>query len=165
MFDFEKWRPRFAEKQVKNIFLEVTPQKRSAKVARQLCGQVWENLGKNPLHPQKFAFSYTIGVREGILLRGRKKFALKITICPESNFFSLIRMGLKPLVNLFYTVEFVYNGFVCNVNSPITLHFVRSRWHLSHAFQFACNVISAITFFMQSPRGALTGKLCSYLAC
>jgi len=54
-------------------------------------------------------------------------------------------MGLKPLVNLFYTVEFVYNGFVCNVNSPITLHFVRSRWHLSHAFQFACNVISAIT--------------------
>jgi len=106
-----------------------------------------------------------IGVREGILLGRRKKFALKITICPESNFFGLIRMGLKPLVNLFYTVEFVYNGFVCNVNSPITLHFVRSRWHLSHAFQFACNVISAITFFTQSPRGALTGKLCSYLAC
>jgi len=46
-------------------------------------------------------------------------------ICPERNFFSLIRMGLKPLVNLFYTLEFVYNGFVCNVNSPITLHFVR----------------------------------------
>jgi len=74
-------------------------------------------------------------------------------------------MGLKPLVNLFYTVESVYNGFVCSVNSSITLHFVRSRWHLSHAFQFAYNVISAITFFMQSPRGALTGKLCSYLAC
>jgi len=35
----------------------------------------------------------TIGVREGILLGGRKKFALKITIFPESNFFSLIRMG------------------------------------------------------------------------
>jgi len=34
-----------------------------------------------------------IGVREGILLEGRKKFALKIAICPESNFFSLIRMG------------------------------------------------------------------------
>jgi len=34
-----------------------------------------------------------IGVREGILLGGRKNFALKITICPESNFFSLIRMG------------------------------------------------------------------------
>ena len=60
--------------------------------------------------------------------------------------------------NLFYKVESVYNGFVCNVNSPITLHFVRSRWHLLHAFQFACNVISAIKFFMQSPRGALTGK-------
>jgi len=29
-----------------------------------------------------------IGVREGILLGGRKKFALKITICPKSNFFS-----------------------------------------------------------------------------
>jgi len=26
------------------------------------------------------------GVREGILLGGRKNFALKITICPESNF-------------------------------------------------------------------------------
>jgi len=37
---FEKWRPRFAEKQVKTIFLEVTPQKRSAKVARQRLGQV-----------------------------------------------------------------------------------------------------------------------------
>jgi len=33
-----------------------------------------------------------IGVREGILLGGRKKFALKITICLETNFFSLIRM-------------------------------------------------------------------------
>ena len=88
---------------------------------------------------------------------GRKKFALNITICTE--------WGLKPLVNLFYTVEFVYNGFVCNVNSPTTLHFVRSRWHLLHAFQFACNVILAITFFMQSSRGALTGKFCSYLAC
>jgi len=74
-------------------------------------------------------------------------------------------MGLKPLGNLFHTVEFVYNGFVCNVNSPITLHVVRSRWHPSDAFQFACNVISVITFFMQSLRGALTGKLCSYLAC
>jgi len=79
----------------------------------------------------------SIGVREGILLGGRKKFVLKITICPESNFFSLIRMGLKPLVILFYTLEFVYNGFICNVNSPIMLHFVRSRWDLLHAFQFA----------------------------
>ena len=95
---------------------------------------------------------------------GAEEICLEITISPESNFFSLIRMGLKPLVNLFYTVEFVYSGFVGNVNSPITLHFVRSRWHLLHAFQFACNVISAITFFMQSSRGALTGKFCSYLA-
>jgi len=37
--------------------------------------------------------SMNIGVREGILLGGRKKFALRITICPASNFFSLIRMG------------------------------------------------------------------------
>jgi len=36
---------------------------------------------------------------------------------------------MKPFVHLFYTVEFVYNSFVCNVNSPITLHFIRSRWH------------------------------------
>jgi len=57
--DFEKWCPRFAEKQVKTILLEVTLQKRSAKVARQLFGQVWENLGKNPLHSQKFACYYT----------------------------------------------------------------------------------------------------------
>jgi len=42
-----------------NQFLEVTPQKRSAKVARQLFVQVWENLGKNPLHPHTFACSYT----------------------------------------------------------------------------------------------------------
>jgi len=35
----------------------------------------------------------TISVREGILLEGRKKFALKTTIRPETDFFSLIRMG------------------------------------------------------------------------
>jgi len=40
-------------------------------------------------------FTLCIGVREGILLGGRKNFALKITICPESNFFNLIRMGPK----------------------------------------------------------------------
>ena len=34
-----------------------------------------------------------IGVRAGILLGERKKFALKITICIQSNFFSLMRMG------------------------------------------------------------------------
>jgi len=33
-----------------------------------------------------------ISVREGILLGGRKNFALKITNCPENTFFSLIRM-------------------------------------------------------------------------
>jgi len=74
-------------------------------------------------------------------------------------------MGLKPYVNLFYTVAFVHNGFLCNVNSPITLHSVWSRCHLLYAFQFADNVNSAITFFMQSPRGAVIGKFCSYLDC
>jgi len=37
-----------------------------------------------------------------------------------------------------YTVEFVYNGFVCNVNSPMTLHFVRSRkfaWNNSSLYR------------------------------
>jgi len=41
---------------------------------------------------------------------------------------------MKLLVNLFYTVEFVYSGCVCNINSPITLHFVRSRWDLLQHF-------------------------------
>jgi len=31
----------------------------------------------------------TIGVREGVLLRGRKKFSLKITICPKNKQFAL----------------------------------------------------------------------------
>jgi len=39
------------------------------------------------------------GVREGILLGGRKNFALKITIGPESNVFSLIRMGPETSCN------------------------------------------------------------------
>ena len=56
--DFKKWRPSFAEKQAKTIFWGHT-KKRLAKVARQLFGQVWENLGKNPLHPQKAACSWT----------------------------------------------------------------------------------------------------------
>jgi len=46
-----------------------------------------------------------------------------------------------------------------------TPRLVWSQWHLLHAFQFACNVNSAIMFFMQSLRGAVIGKLCSYLAC
>jgi len=70
-----------------------------------------------------------IGVREDMFLEGRKKFALKITICPETKFLVYSELGLKLLVNLFYIVEFVYNGFARNVNSPIALHFVRSRWH------------------------------------
>jgi len=92
----------------------------------------------------------TIGVREGILLGGgRKKFVLKVNFLVQSEWV------LKRLVNLFYTVQFVCNGFVYNVNSPIKSHFVRPRWHLLHPFQFAYNVISATTFFMQSSRGAV----------
>ena len=85
---------------------------------------------------------------------GRKKIAFKITICPKNKKLALkptflvqSEVGLK-LVNLFYIVEFVYNRFVCNVNSLITLHFVRSRWHLLHAFQFVHNFNSAITFLI-----------------
>jgi len=95
-----------------------------------------------------------IGVREGILLGGQKKFALKITICPKikklplkPTFLVQSELGLK-LVNLFYIVEFVYNRFLCNVNSLITLHFVRSRWHLLQEFQFVYKFNSAITFLI-----------------
>ena len=59
---------------------------------------------------------------------------------------------------MFYTVEFVYNGFLCNVNSPLKLHFVWLRWHLLYEFQFSYNANPAITFFMQSSRGAVIGK-------
>ena len=52
------WSPTFAEKQVKTIFGGHT-KKRSVKCARQLFSQVWGNLGKNLLHPQTFACSYT----------------------------------------------------------------------------------------------------------
>ena len=98
---------------------------------------------------------------------GRKKFALKITICPKNKQFALkitywfnpngawnlmlnslnskITYRFNPIGawNLMLNslrVEFVYNGFVWSVNSPITLHFVWSRWHLLHAFHFAYNV-------------------------
>ena len=71
--------------------------------------------------------------------------------------FTLTEWGLQPYVNLFYTAKVIYSGFISNINSPITLHFVWSRWHLSHGFQFAYNVNSAITFFMQSRRGAVIG--------
>ena len=53
----KNWLPRFAEKHVKT-FLGDTPQKRWAKVPRQLSWKVCENLGKNALHPQEFACSY-----------------------------------------------------------------------------------------------------------
>jgi len=114
------------------------------------------------------------GVREGMLLAGggncpeNNNLLWKQTICTDAlklTFLVQSWWGLKPHINLFCTIEFVYNGFVCNVNSPMMLHFVRSRWHLLHAFQFAWNVNSAITFPMQSPRGAIIGKFCSYLAC
>jgi len=52
---------------VKTIVLEVIPQKLSGKVARQLFGQVWENLGKNPLHSQTFACSYTYAWTKSLL--------------------------------------------------------------------------------------------------
>jgi len=115
-------------------------------------------------------FAMPIGVREGISLGERKKFALKITICPKKKQFALkltfyFNPNGKPYVNLCYTAEFVYNGFLCNVNSPIMLQFVWSRWHLLHAFQFVYNVNSAIMFIMQSPRGGVIDKFCSYLAC
>ena len=99
---------------------------------------------------------------------GAEKIALKIIIWPKNEQFALKQTflvysewGLKPFVNLFYTIEFVYNGLVSN-NSPITLHFVQSRWHLLDTLQFTYNVISATTSFMQSPRGAIIGKFCSY---
>jgi len=55
----QKMAPKVCRKTNEDHFLEVTPQKRSAKVARQLFWQVWENLGKNPLHPQEFTCSCT----------------------------------------------------------------------------------------------------------
>ena len=58
-------------------------------------------------------------------------------LCPETNFFSLIR--IKPETSckyVLYSVEFVYKGFACNVNSPMTLYFVRSRWHLLYVLYF-----------------------------
>jgi len=51
--------PKVCKKTSEDHFLEATPQKWSAKVARHLFGQVWESLGKHPLHPQKFSCSYT----------------------------------------------------------------------------------------------------------
>jgi len=55
----QKMWSKVCRKTSKDHFWGVTPQKRSANVARQLFWQDWENLGKNPLHPREFAFSYT----------------------------------------------------------------------------------------------------------
>jgi len=42
----------------------------------------------------EFQLHRNMGVREVILLGGgAEKFAMKITICPETNLFSLIRIG------------------------------------------------------------------------
>ena len=58
--------------------------------------EIFESLHKT-LAPNRLkkAMAWSIGVQESILLGGRKKFALKITICPETNFFSLIRVGTE----------------------------------------------------------------------
>jgi len=47
------------QKNIRSPFFGGHTKRRSAKVASQLFGQVWENLGKNPLHTQKFTYSYT----------------------------------------------------------------------------------------------------------
>jgi len=48
-----------------------------------------------------------------IFYRGEgRKMHSEINNFPEINFFGLIRMGPETFVNLFYTVEFVYNGMV-----------------------------------------------------
>ena len=85
-------------------------------------------------HAHKRAGRHFTGGRKN--LPWKSPFALKLTFLVKSEW------GLKTLVNLFYTVEFVYNGFVCNVNLPITLHFLRSWWHLSHALHFNSLIMS-----------------------
>ena len=48
---------------------------------------------------------------------------------------------------MFYTAEFVYNAFLCNVNSPITLYFVWSRWHLIFCMHFNSLILIIIMIF------------------
>jgi len=49
------WRPTFAEQQVKTIFWRP-----HQKTVGKICTTTfWASLSKNPLHPQKFACSYT----------------------------------------------------------------------------------------------------------
>jgi len=58
-----KMAPSVCRKTSEDHFFGGHTKTQSAKVGRQLFGQVWENLGKNPLHPQKFACSYTYADR------------------------------------------------------------------------------------------------------
>jgi len=68
LFDFKNWRPRFAEKQVKTIFWGVAPQKKK--------------FGKNPLHPQEFACSYTCVKRSTV---GQQRLGTLALLRIESN--------------------------------------------------------------------------------
>ena len=70
-FDFKKWHPTFAEKHMKTFSLRghikrglyesLLWEKIWKKKSHKLFEKVWENSGKNPSHPQKFACSYTCG--------------------------------------------------------------------------------------------------------
>jgi len=60
----KKFSPNVCRKTSEEHFLKGRTEKRSAQVAQKLFGQVWKNLGKNPLHPQKFACSYTYDLRQ-----------------------------------------------------------------------------------------------------
>jgi len=59
---FKKLSSNVCRKTSEDHFLKGHTKKRSAKVAQKLFWEVWKNLGKNPLHPQKFACSCTYGV-------------------------------------------------------------------------------------------------------
>ena len=69
-----KWRPFFGGH----------TKKQSTKDEKQLFRQVWENLGKNALHPQKLACSFTYGTNHT-----RKRIKLALTIYRDfmQNFF------------------------------------------------------------------------------
>jgi len=56
------------------------------------------------------------------------------------------------------TVDKTAGIFTKHIPQPQSLH-EKGRKPLAY------NVNSVITFFMQSPRGAVTGKFCSHLAC
>ena len=48
---------------------------------------------RNRLNIARKSYRLSKAYGKAFYWRGRKKFALKITMCPESNFCSLIRMG------------------------------------------------------------------------